>query len=329
VLHDNLRDRIFFCAPGAWTFYRCGGCGSGYLDPRPTLATIGLAYSDYYTHGLPPDIQTPPRGRRRRRLRAWRNGYLNARYGYDFQPASCFGPILLSRRRKAEADRTVRHLRPPSPEPKLLDLGCGNGAFLAQMRDVGWEVAGLEPDPKSAAAAVQAGLPVRAALLEDHTFPESHFDAVTLSHVIEHLHDPVGTLKMCRRVLKPGGVLWVATPNLNSLGHQIYGSDWFGLDPPRHLVLFTPDSLRGALRSAGFEVSTKLELSFDAKIYYRASLHLARGADPVHSPRLPLRQRLRVKWQARASDRRILDHPEVSEELIVLAHQVGARTAGP
>jgi SAM-dependent methyltransferase len=322
VLHDGLRDRIYFCAPGAWTLYRCGGCGSGYLDPRPTLATIGLAYSDYYTHGLPPDITVRPSGWRRRWHRALRNGYLNARYGYDFQPANRFGPILLSLRRKAESDRIVRHLRRPSQEPKLLDLGCGNGAFLAQMRDAGWEVAGLEPDPKSVAAAARAGLPVKAGLLEESTFPEDHFDAITLSHVIEHLHDPVATLKMCRRVLKPSGVIWVATPNLASLGYQIYGRDWFALDPPRHLILFTPDSLRGALRSAGFEVSPKLQLSFEAKIYYRASLHLARGADPVHPPRLPFLPKLRVNWQAKLSDWRTLVEPEVSEELIVLAHKV-------
>ena len=81
LLYEGLTDRVFFCAPGEWTLYRCQQCGSAYLDPRPTLDTIGLAYSKYFTHNCDDrgNIQNLSWFRRIRRILA--NGYLNYRFG--------------------------------------------------------------------------------------------------------------------------------------------------------------------------------------------------------------------------------------------------------
>src|SRR5439155_22069842 len=118
---------------------------------------------------------------------------------------------------------------------------------------LGWEVSGVEPDPQSAAQAAAAGVEVKAGLLESQSLPEAHYDAVSLNHVIEHLHDPVRTLKICHRILKPGGRIFIATPNFAAGGHRLFGADWVPLDPPRHLVLFTSDSVKLAVVLAGFQ----------------------------------------------------------------------------
>ena len=75
---------------------------------------------------------------------------------------------------------------------------------------------------------------------------------ITLSHVIEHVHNPVALLKVCRRLLKPTGQLWLETPNIDGAGHRQYMKNWRGLEPPRHLVLFNSQSLAKALFASGF-----------------------------------------------------------------------------
>ena len=323
VLHRGLSDRVFFCAPGVWTLHRCLDCGTAYLDPRPNTDSIGRAYARYYTHSAPADGLAVPALRRRRRRLELRNGYLNAKFGYDLQPCDPAGERRLSPRRRIQADRVVRHLPKPAGPGRLLDLGCGNGAFLLQMRAAGWEVEGIEPDPESVASARAAGLNVRQGVLQPDSYPPEYFDALTLSHVIEHLHDPPDTLRLCHRILKPGGRLWVATPNLASLGHARFGADWFALDPPRHLAIFTPASLRLAMRRAGFEPDAKLIPSLDARWLYFASTHVARGNDPIDAPRLPLLARWCIQAIAAAANRRTLREPEVTEELVLLATRAG------
>src|SRR5438270_590848 len=80
VLYERLTDRVFRVAPGYWRLVRCGGCGSAYLDPRPTEANIGRAYAAYYTHCI--QQATAPSRVRGTLL----NAYLNARWGYKLRP---------------------------------------------------------------------------------------------------------------------------------------------------------------------------------------------------------------------------------------------------
>ena len=86
----------------------------------------------------------------------------------------------------------------------------------------------------------QRGLEVDCGAVEDQRYPAAAFDAVTLNHVIEHVPDPLATVAECRRLLKPGGRLLMFTPNAGSLAHWMFGRDWRGLEPPRHLHLFAP-----------------------------------------------------------------------------------------
>lgn len=141
------------------------------------------------------------------------------------------------------------------PKDKLLDVGCGSGFFLNEMRDLGWEVMGVEPDNRAVEIARGFyGLPVMAGNLHDCKFPDNEFDLITLSHVIEHVLDPIALLEECKRVVKPGGRVLITCPNTISLGHSIFRESWYHLDPPRHLFLFSRNTLAEIACIAGLDV---------------------------------------------------------------------------
>lgn len=252
LLHEGLTDQIFFCAPGEWSMYCCGLCGSAYLDPRPTPNSIGLAYQRYFTHDETSSYESLSFiGKLRRKFA---NGYRNYRYGTQDYPASIFGIVVATfmpnGRKIIEAD--MRHLPTGTGKGKLLDLGCGNGKFLLRARNAGWDVVGVDFDPKAVEAACKQGIDVRRGGVETLDPSVEQFDVITLAHVIEHVHHPVDTLQACYRLLKPGGYLWIDTPNITSEGHRLFGANWRGLEPPRHLVLFSLESMLTALSTAGF-----------------------------------------------------------------------------
>ena len=260
-LYTGLQDKVFQVAPGQWSLWQCSACGSAYLDPRPTRDTIAHAYESYYTHHTATvkapysEINT---------LRQWRrrlvNGYTNWRFSTRESPASRVGPLLhwvLPIRYRLEHE--YRHLwrRVPSGG-RVLDIGCANGAFLQIAKTCGWQVTGVEPDPQSAANARTMGLDVHLGGLDVFDDQSELFDIITICHVIEHVHEPMQVLADIHRLLKPGGQLWLETPNMESIGHRVYRSDWRGLEPPRHLCLFSSASLRRALNRTGFRMIERL-----------------------------------------------------------------------
>lgn len=320
LLHSGLTDRVFRCAPGTWTLQVCRDCGSGYLDPRPDPATIGQAYSQYCTHGAPGGVDYANASGWRRFRISQRNKYLNTHYGYDLKPATRF-PLRLSEARRRRFDGFTGFLKFPGPGARVLDIGCGNGSFLWQMRSLGWDVCGVEPDPQSAARARAAGLDVRIGMIHEHTFPEAHFDAITMNHVIEHLHDPGDTLRRCFKLLKPGGYLSIATPNLNSCGHEHFGVDWLALDPPRHLVLFTESSLKNLLEQCGFTAARPPRVSLKADELFKVSFILRGGGDLLTKHRLPLLTKIKSQWLARRANRVTKQDPTRTEELVLLGRK--------
>lgn len=306
-LYEGLRDRLFG-APGVWDLYTCDACGSAYLDPRPTEATIGLAYERYFGAERPLDAPAGSAalsGLRERVL----NGHLNAALGYELEPASRLGRLVpLFPKRRWRAEWSVRHLRRSEGRPRLLDVGCGTGEFLVRMRDAGWEVSGIDPNAASVAVAREKGLDVQQSGLHEARLEERSFDAITLNHVIEHLHDPLGAIARCRALLRRGGALWIATPNIDALGHRRFGPHWFGLDPPRHIVLFTPRALEGLLRREGFTDLRRIR-AYRADLTYPASAALERGGDALDPER----------GSARLADLHGFLRPDRAEELTVLA----------
>jgi 2-polyprenyl-3-methyl-5-hydroxy-6-metoxy-1,4-benzoquinol methylase len=230
--HDNLKDRVFG-APGTWSIRRCHRCYLAWADPQPILEDIGKLYTTYFTHEeavARPDAQiSSPKKRAIKRLASY---------------------LLPWRKKALLADgRYLAHLNPG----RLLDVGCGTGNFLAGMAALGWEATGVEFDDGALRTARQhKGIMVYPGSVEEQGFSDNSFDAITLSNVIEHVPDPAATLAELKRILAPGGRLVLITPNINSLGHRIFGRCWRGLEPPRHLFLFNPLTLEGFAKRAGF-----------------------------------------------------------------------------
>ena len=307
-----------------WRIDRCADCRTFFLNPRPTESSIGKAYEGrYYTHTAPPDPDEWPATRGAAVRARLLKGYVNRRFGYRLSPHSKAGGVIvpLLPGGTALGRNHVRDLPAPAPGARLLDVGCGNGAFLLRMRAAGWEVEGIEPDPAARAFATDAGLPVQAGPLTAGPFEPASFDAVTMNHVLEHLHEPLRVLAACARILRPGGVLWIAAPNGAANGLERYQRHWFPLDPPRHLIFFTPDALRAALSAAGFdEISQPPAALLALRWTYRVSRAFEQGAeDPLTAATMPRGDAL----HALLADIRTLRHPGSGEELVVTARKAG------
>lgn len=255
LLFGGLTDRVFAVADGEWDLYRCAKCGSVYLDPRPTPSSIGRAYGSYFTHAAEDHPVVRRTGLLQNTLHGLVNGYQNARYGTKKNPANFLGrgilPLLPPLR--AAADAECRHMpKAPHRNGKLLDVGCGNGGFLLLARGAGWQVEGLDFDAAAVRTARLRGLNVHHGSIDLLIDRSNHYDFITLSHVIEHVHQPQEMLQHLHTLLKPGGVLWLETPNIGSLGAEQFASNWRALEPPRHLALFNSSSLKESLHLAGF-----------------------------------------------------------------------------
>lgn len=224
-------------------------CGAGFLDPRPADHEVGRLYATYYTHEPPsPNVAPTGIGMLLRRLR---DGYANAQLGHDRESGLRAGALLGRGIPPVGAlmERPLRSL----PPGRVLDVGCGSGLFVGEANAAGFDARGIDLDEQAVAVARAAGLPVDTARLEEVAEQEpGSYDAVTMSHVIEHVTDPVAFLGAARTVLRAGGLIWIATPNLGGVGHRRFGREWRGLEPPRHMVVFDRPSIELALETAGF-----------------------------------------------------------------------------
>lgn len=322
--HERLHDR-WFGIPGEWSLRECRSreCGAWYLDPVPHAEDVARLYQRYYTHGADGGAgDVLGRGTARRA----RLAYLAARYGYaraHDTPAWLAAAMALVPGRREHLDLSVLGLR-AEWRGALLDVGCGSGVMLRLMRDLGWDAQGIDLDERAVTVALAAGLPARVGTLTSLDLPARHFAAVTSSHVLEHVADPLGFLRDCLRLTRPGGRLALTTPNAGSLGSRVFGSGWRGLEPPRHFQVLTVRSLTRLAREAGYEdvrVATSARL---AAVIVRETLRPSIvGLSTSHQAGVPLR--------ALASTFQVLERlcipfwREAGEELLLTARAPGGR----
>jgi SAM-dependent methyltransferase len=148
----------------------------------------------------------------------------------------------------------------------LLDVGCGTGEVLAAARDRGWTVQGVDPVAESAEVArSQRGLDVRTSLLEESGLPERSYDVVSAFHVLEHMNDGAGFLRLIARWARPGGHVVIEVPNWRSFhrrGAGQVGTTWPNLRPLEHVAHYTPATLAATMRQVGLEPTAVLTRSY-------------------------------------------------------------------
>ncbi|MBI3317688.1 MAG: class I SAM-dependent methyltransferase [Candidatus Omnitrophica bacterium] len=206
------RSRVISSGQEGILFLRCPGCDVGYWEDLWDEERVRGHYHAYYS----------PAG-------AWDDPITRSRY-----------ESILAR---------MERFRPPG---RILDVGCGAGQFLAVAESRGWRGTGLEVSRSALDLLKQrrgAQFQVMETTLQELDLPEGSFDAVTLFEVLEHLDQPVELLRRAAALLKEGGLLYLTTPNLNSLSRRLLGGRWRVI-APEHRCLFSPASIRQALEKA-------------------------------------------------------------------------------
>ncbi|MEP7289219.1 MAG: class I SAM-dependent methyltransferase [Chloroflexota bacterium] len=220
----TVRDRIYETpseTPGDFQLVKCGYCGLLYINPRPDRASIGAYYPDLDYHA--------------------------------FRPASGLKEAVLKRLREQEASALLEKL---PPKPRVLEIGCATGDLLVRLRSRGADVMGIEPNAAAVKVARETnGLHVEIGMLDDIKLEPGQFDLVLMKYALEHVHSPLATVAAIKKLLKPGGqaVFWV--PNAKSWDARLFGVYWRGLDAPRHLYIFTPDTMRRLCEVAGLKMT--------------------------------------------------------------------------
>jgi 2-polyprenyl-3-methyl-5-hydroxy-6-metoxy-1,4-benzoquinol methylase len=294
-IYHALTDSNF----GEWNIRACDNseCRLLWLDPVPTENDIGKAYKvEYHTHHEP-EVGLEKRIKR---------GYLAAKLNYTDRGGVVEKTLGLA---AAIYPATRRVIEFPAryltelPRGRLLDMGCGAGEMLSFAQAMGWDAEGVDFDPLAVQFARERKLRVQLGTLEAQRYGNGYFHVVLLSHVIEHVHDPLALLGEIRRVMVPGGHLFCATPNGSSWGHRMMGASWDLLDPPRHLSIFSVPSMRRVCTDAGFSnVSIHTSIRGAYRVFAKGRLERADGnnssiamaASRIHSLRMTLEESVRL-----------------------------------
>lgn len=321
TLHDNLQDKLFGVI-GKWGMLQCPKCRMAWLNPMPNVEDIWKAYKTYYTHQigtLAPSALDRLYGRAQHIYALHKYGYKLKSYSWiDYVLAKLIG---LHPGRREDAAFKIFYL-PKKNGGKLLEVGCGNGEMLATMRELEWQVEGVDFDPNAVKAAESRGLKVRLGGLLEQRYPSNSFDAIVMSHVIEHVPEPSELIKESYRILKDGGSLTIVTPNIKSWGHKLYEDAWRGLEPPRHLQIFSKTSLSKITMRSGF---TKLKCRSSirgARGMFIASINLRRrnkGKDNIGSNTIQTLNKLKVELMEIVEGAILFTDEEAGEELVLFA----------
>jgi 2-polyprenyl-3-methyl-5-hydroxy-6-metoxy-1,4-benzoquinol methylase len=171
------------------------------------------------------------------------------------------------------------------PGVRVLDVGCGVGETLAYHASRGCDAYGLEVDENVRHIADSLGLNIAIGTLESHPYESNFFDYITMDQVVEHLPEPVSTLKEAYRILKPEGRLILSTPNCQGWGRKVFRRRWINWHTPYHLNLFSKKSIAIAAKQAGFEVENIISITAADWLYYQlvhVVLYPAHGKPSVY-----------------------------------------------
>lgn len=212
----------------------CIACGFKFTNPRPSEEEIGKYYdsSDYISHSNTS------------------KGIINSLYKIT---------------RRFTISKKVRLIKSVCPDGKsILDYGCGTGEFLSGMKKVGWSTKGIEPNPEARNYAINTNLLEVTDPSEIISFRPKSFDAITLWHVLEHIHKLNETIEVFKKLLSDDGKLIIAVPNNEAVDALIYKETWAAYDVPRHLYHFNVDSITRLFRNHQMQVLNVMLMPLDA-----------------------------------------------------------------
>ena len=231
----TVRD-LLYEKPGRWSFVVCAGCGHGMIHPRPDEADLAALYAGYYDERITGFMARLNEGGLVRRFHRSRVAAILAGLG-------------------------------SAPVRRILDIGCGLGHFLGDLRaairqqtGAPVEAIGVEPGAAAGAAAAQlasgdADGPkgrILNARIDDVELEPGSVDVLTMNHFLEHHPRPEVVLARTAELVAPGGLIEVEVPRIGGLPQRLFGRWWWLHIPPQHLHLFTREGLPRLLRESGF-----------------------------------------------------------------------------
>lgn len=246
----KAEDLNYKSTESEFSLMRCRACGLVCINPRPEDMTP--FYPDSYAQHKPnPNVRFKPSLQKKlalfygypgpawQRQKAWKYPHLYLELAFKNDYFFFKIPFRLDMR--------------------LLDIGCGNGIYLMQLKKLGWDPAsqlfGLEFPNEALKHLRQEGMNIIEGDLYKNDLPENFFDVVTLRHVIEHFPEPLSAMEKIRRTLKPGGEILILAPNFRSVEAMfLFREKWYNIDAPRHLFHYTPATMRKLLEKTGFQV---------------------------------------------------------------------------
>ena len=206
---------------------QCIECGLIFVNPRPSFEDLAPQYEQSYFHCAHPTF----------------GGY------EDYEGDR--NDVLKTFARRVESLRSLL----PSARPKALDVGCATGIFLEAATQAGWDVEGIDISSYAVKQAQEKGMRARVAELSSAGFADATFDVVTLWDIIEHVTEPTAVLAECERILKPGGILAISTPDAGSPPANVLRGNWLGFRSiDEHLYFFSRDSMKAMLEKVNLEV---------------------------------------------------------------------------
>lgn len=231
---------------------KCSQCGLVYLNPRPIQQEINKEYSaEYHIERL---LRKEPKTIKEIEEE------INKNIGRAEEIVSQFGN-----------------------KGKLLDIGCSAGFFIACLRRYGWDVKGIDiSEWATEFAREKLKLNVFTGMVEDIQFNKK-FDIITMYHILEHLPNPIGSLKKVSEIIADDGVLIIKGPNLSSFDRAWHGEKWRRYDLPLHLYHFTPNTYQMILKRAGFSIQ-KIVFQYWDPVTHLLKIRLGDGIRTDHPP---------------------------------------------
>jgi SAM-dependent methyltransferase len=256
---------------------RCINCGQRYVWPVPSDTVLAAIYDRNYYRG-----------------------------GHGSVGFSDYAALTPARRRmfNRHLDRIERLLRPGH----VLDVGCATGDFLLLAAERGWEAFGVDPSP-ARQQALAAGVRMVGRTIDDADVAPHSIDLITFWDVLEHLPDPVASLRRARELLAPGGLVAATVPNAGSAVARVSGARWFGYKTAgEHLQFFSAATVSRCFTAAGFQVAVRRPVAWSCTVGFlidRAALYLGGPGRIAHRA-----------LRGRRLTRLVLDVPQVNQFVV-------------